>query len=309
MLVVIGGTTASGKSTLALNVAQAIGAEIVNADSRQVYRDLGLLTARPTAADTERVRHHLYGYLDADQQNSAGDWLRKIEPVLSYAIDEDRPLVVVGGTGLYIKALLEGLPAMPDIPGEIREAIAGETAAWPSTRIHARLAVEDPVMARRLRPSDRQRLLRALEVMRATGISLADWQTRPLRRLSLPQTRLGVAIVPDRGLCAARIEQRLEVMLRAGSCDQIVETLRHHPTLEDLPLARTTGVPELLAYLKGRIGLGEARRRTLVATRHYAKRQRTWFRHQSPDLPVIRDVGENLSFERLMMHCKDSVLP
>ncbi|MEO1019065.1 MAG: tRNA (adenosine(37)-N6)-dimethylallyltransferase MiaA [Pseudomonadota bacterium] len=304
MLIVIGGTTASGKSVLAMRLAERLGAQIVNADSRQVYCHLGILTAKPTPKDEGRVLHNLYGYLPPDRQNSVGDWLQRVAPFIDRSRISGQPLIIVGGTGLYLKALLEGLPEMPDIPTAVRQKIKAETFELPTSAIHSMLFDEDPIMAGRLRPTDRQRNLRALEVVRATGMSLADWQIRPLKRIKLPVRRKLLAILPDRDTCARRIEQRFHEMVQIGACDEIAEAIKHYPDLKSLPLSRTTGVSELLGYLEGRTELASAIRKAIVATRQYAKRQRTWFRHQAPQFQIITDVGDCASLVEQMMHCE-----
>lgn len=292
-LIVIGGSTASGKSALALALAEAVGGVVVNADSQQLFRDLPTLTARPTPEDEAAAPHRLYGVLGPDEQPSVARWLALALSVLAEATAQRRPAIVTGGTGLYLHALLHGLPEIPDIPDEVRGPLRATVEREPAEATHARLAVLDPVMAARLRPSDRQRILRALEVVLATGRSLAEWQATPRRRPLLPASRLTVALVPPARVVAPRIETRLARMLAAGVLGEVEDLRRRRPDVADLPIAKVHGVRDLLAVQGGRQSLDEAAARIAAQIRQYAKRQRTWFRHQLPELEPIAAVGED----------------
>lgn len=291
MLVVIGGTTASGKSALALRLAERTGGVIVNADSMQLYGDLRVLTARPSPADEARAPHRLYGVLDASRTGSAGDWLALVEPILAEGMADGRTLIVVGGTGLYLQSLLHGIAPVPDVPAAIRSRIRAEAAGLPPPELHRRLAACDPAMAKLLRPSDPQRILRALEVMRATGRSLADWHAEPRRRVPLPERRRCLALVPPPALVARRIAQRLDDMARDGALDEVRRLLARADVPAGSPVLRATGVPELRPVLEGRRDLAQGLAEVADRTRQYAKRQRTFLRHRLPELEVLPVLG------------------
>ena len=292
-LVVIGGSTASGKSALALALARELGGVVVNADSQQLFADVPLLTARPTPADEAAVAHRLYGCLGAAEQPSVGRWLALVEPVLAAARAEGRPAIVVGGTGLYLHALLRGIPAMPEVPAALRARLRAWAATVPAGELHARLLACDPDMAARLAPTDRQRALRALEVVEATGRSLSTFQALPSRTIDLPGRRYGVALVPPPAAVNQRIEGRLEAMLDSGALAEVSGLLTRHPGLEYLPIAKVQGLRELEAPGADGGELGRARSMIAARTRQYAKRQRTWFRHQLPELRPVESVVQN----------------
>jgi tRNA dimethylallyltransferase len=292
-LIIVAGPTASGKSALALRLAEAEGGVIINADSMQLYRDLPILTARPTPQDEARAPHRLYGILDAADPASAGHWLEWAAAAIADAVGEQRPAIVVGGTGLYLHALLHGLAPVPDVPAGIRDAARARLAELGAPAFHAELSGLDPVMAARLRPTDRQRLLRAYEVVIASGRSLAAWQEAPPVRVSLPARRLGLALVPPRAALYERIERRLRDTLERGALEEL-GALHRRSLPADLPLMKAVGVPELLAHVSGRVDLDPALERAIMQTRRYAKRQLTWLRHQLPELQPVPDFGENV---------------
>ncbi len=290
-LVVIGGSTASGKSALALALARALDAVVVNADSQQLFADLPILTARPSAADEAAAPHRLYGVLAADEQPSVGRWLALLQQALADA--GERPVLVTGGTGLYLQALLHGLPAMPVIPSGLRAELRHWAADVPAEAIHARLRQRDPAMAARLRAGDRQRLLRALEVIEATGRSLLQWQAEPRQRLPLPSPPTGLALVPPPALVNPRIEARLATMLAEGAMDEVRALLDRLPDATALPIAKVHGLRELAAVWRGELPPARAREAIAAQIRQYAKRQRTWFRHQLPELRPLEVTGES----------------
>jgi tRNA dimethylallyltransferase len=292
-LIMVAGPTASGKSALALRLAEAVRGVIINADSMQLYRDLAILTAQPTPEDEARAPHRLYGILDASDPASVGRWLEWAAAAVAGAVAEQRPAIVVGGTGLYLHALLHGLAPVPDIPAGIRDAARARLAELGPPAFHAELAKADPVMAARLRPSDRQRLLRAYEVVIATGRSLATWQEAAPVRVSLPARRIGIALVPPRAALYERIERRLREMVERGALAEL-RALHRRGLPRDLPLLKAVAVPELLAHLSGRVDLDTALARAVVQTRRYAKRQLTWLRHRLPELRPVAEFGENL---------------
>ncbi|MGH6912759.1 MAG: tRNA (adenosine(37)-N6)-dimethylallyltransferase MiaA [Geminicoccales bacterium] len=288
--IVIGGPTASGKSSLALHLAETCGGVIINADSMQLYRELRIVTARPGQAEEARVAHRLYGVLAADQPGSAGRWLALAQAALEEAC-QGRPPVVVGGTGLYLHALLHGLAAVPPVTSAIRVAAAQLYDQLGGPGFRALLRTRDPVTAARLEAHDRQRLIRAYEVVTATGRSLAEWQARAPLRLVLPEPVVGLALVPPRALLHARIADRLAAMIDAGALDEL-EALSALRLAPDLPLMKAVAVRELLAHVEGRLDLASALARATVQTRRYAKRQLTWFRHQMPELTPLPGFGD-----------------
>jgi tRNA dimethylallyltransferase len=290
-LIVIGGPTASGKSALALRLAEAVRGMTINADSMQLYRDLRILTARPTPEDEARVPHRLYGVLDAEDPASAGRWLELAGIAIGEARAERRPAIVVGGTGLYLHALLHGIAPIPEIPAAVRSEARARFAALGAPAFHAELAKRDPAAAARLGPSDRQRLIRAYEVVVGTGRSLAAWQAVPPVRVELPTPRIGMALTPPRAALYERIGPRLHEMIERGALVEL-EALRRRRLDPELPLMKAVAVPELLAHLEGRVDLATALDRAIVQTRRYAKRQLTWLRHQLPELRRLETFGD-----------------
>lgn len=300
-LIVLGGTTASGKSALALAIAQAIGGAVVNADSQQLFAGLPILTAAPDAGERARAPHHLYGALDPGQAPSVGRWLREVEPVLTRLTQAGVTAIVTGGSGLYLKALLYGLPAMPEIDDGLRRELAEWATDLPTTAIHARLVLQDPLMAARLRPSDRQRCMRALEVVLGTGRSLAHYQDLPAQA-PIAGTPVGAwALLPSPAVTAPRIEARLATMLARGALDEVARVLARVPDALALPVAKVHGFRELAAVARGELALEEASRRIEAQTRQYAKRQRTWFRHQLPELRPIEATGDDPDMQRVLV--------
>ncbi len=279
--VLIAGPTASGKSALALAVAGRLGGVIVNADSMQVYRDLRIITARPGAADEALVPHRLYGHVDAAENYSVGRWCYDVRAVLDEARQAGRLPILVGGTGLYFKALTEGLSAVPPTPPEIRAAVRARCDAEGAQALHAELARRDPAMAGRLKPGDRMRVARALEVLEATGRSLADWQHDGMPAILGPDQAQKIFLDVDRAELARRIDTRFDAMLAAGALEE-VWALAARGLDPMLPAMKAHGVPWLLRHLAGEIGLEEAAEGGKLDTRRYTKRQATWFRHQMP---------------------------
>jgi tRNA dimethylallyltransferase len=291
-LILIGGPTASGKSSLALRVAETAGGVVINADSMQLYRDLAILTARPGADEEPRAPHRLYGILDAAVSASVAAWLELAAREIERAAAAGRLAVVVGGTGLYLHALLHGLAPVPDVPAAVREETLAMLAALGSGGLHVELARRDPVMGERLRPSDAQRVVRAYEVVAATGRSLAAWQADPPLRVDLPEDRAAFVLVPPRALLHQRIAQRLHAMIEAGALDEVA-ALRARNLNPQLPAMKALAVPQLCAHLDGRLDLEQAMADAITQTRRYAKRQLTWFRHQLPELRPIETFGED----------------
>jgi tRNA dimethylallyltransferase len=279
--ILIAGPTASGKSALALALAERLGGVIVNADSMQVYRDLRIITARPSPADEARTPHRLYGHVDAAENYSVGRWCQDMRAVLAEAERAGRMPILAGGTGLYFKALTQGLSAVPPTPPNIRAAVRSRGDAEGAQALHAELARRDPDTAARLRPGDRMRVARALEVLEATGRSLADWHRDGMPAMLNPDTAVKVFLAVEPAELHRRIDARFDAMLAAGALDE-VRALAARGLDPMLPAMKAHGVPWLRRHLAGEIALAEAAAGAKLDTRRYTKRQRTWFRHQMP---------------------------
>jgi tRNA dimethylallyltransferase len=284
--VLIAGPTASGKSALALELARATGGVIINTDSMQVYRDLRVITARPTLEEEARAPHRLYGHVDAAVNFSAGSWVADAAAALAEARAQQRLPIFTGGSGLYFKALTRGLSAVPPIPNEIREDVRARLERDGVEALHSELALRDPASAERLRPRDRARIARALEVVEATGRSLTDWHREGLPPL-LPQAQSSAMfLAPDRDHLYARIDARFDAMLSGGAREEVASLAGRHLD-PSLPAMKAHGVPALIRHLRGEITLEEAAVIGRADTRHYAKRQFTWFRHQLPEFEWV----------------------
>ena len=282
--ILIAGPTASGKSALALTMAEKFGGTIVNADSMQVYRDLRVITARPTPAEEARVPHRLYGHVDAGENYSVGRWCRDVGEALNEIAAQGRVPILVGGTGLYFKALTTGLSAVPPIPAEIRGQVRARMASEGAAALHGELASLDPVTAQRLMVNDRSRISRALEVVLATGRSLTDWHREGMPALVDSARAAKIFLTCERKQLVARIETRFVAMLKAGALDE-VRALERRQLDPLLPAMKAHGVPWLIRHLNGEISLDEAAAGAIMDTRRYAKRQLTWFRNQMKDWP------------------------
>jgi len=280
--VLIAGPTASGKSALALALAERISGIIINADSMQVYRDFRVLTARPTREEEALVPHLLYGHVDAAENYSVGRWTADVSRSMVEAETVKRRPIFVGGTGLYFKALTKGLSSMPSVPEPLRARVRSEAEGVETAELHARLAASDPKMASRLRPSDRQRIIRAQEIFEATGRSLADWQGFSVKPLIAPADAVAVFLSIERAELHRRINARFDSMLAAGVLDE-VRAVAARKLDPGLPALKAHGVPWLNRYLSGELSLEEASTKGKADTRKYAKRQETWFRHQLKD--------------------------
>jgi len=280
--VLIAGPTASGKSVLAVDLARATGGVVINADSMQVYRDLRILTARPTPDQEAQAAHRLYGHVDAAVNCSVGIWLEDARNALAEAERERRMSIFVGGTGLYFKALLRGLSAIPPVPPDIRDAIRARLERDGIEALHRELNARDPVAGARLKPRDRARIPRALEVLEATGKPIGEWHAHGLPPLLQTEEVRAVFLAPDRAELQERIDRRFAAMLASGALDEVaaLASRRLDPML---PAMKALGVPPLLRHLRGEISLDEARTLGSAETRQYAKRQFTWFRHQLPE--------------------------
>ncbi len=277
-LILIGGPTASGKSALALALAEEFAGTVINADSMQVYRDLAVLTARPSAADEARAPHRLYGVLDAADPCSAARWRALAEGEIAAAAARGRLPILVGGTGLYFRALLDGLADIPPIPAAIRAEARRRHRELGGAGFHVALASRDPAGAARLAAGDTQRLLRAYEVVAATGRPLGDWQREQPAGPCYADVAT-VLLMPSRPALYAACEARFAAMAAQGGLAEVAALLARR-LAADLPAMKAVGVPELARHLAGALPLDEAIRLGQQATRRYAKRQVTWFRHQ-----------------------------
>lgn len=285
--VLIAGPTASGKSALALELALNAGGIVINADSIQVYRDLRVITARPSQDEEARVPHRLYGHVDAAVNFSAGAWISDATKTLEEARAEGRLPIFIGGTGLYFKALTAGLSVVPPIPTEIREDVRARLERNGVEALHAELARRDPRAAERLNLRDRTRIARALEVIEATGRSLLDWHHEGQPPLLPKDSFRAVFLAPERDELYARIDARFDAMLGAGTLTE-VERLAARGLDPLLPAMKAHGVPALIGHLRGELSLEEAAVIGRADTRHYAKRQFTWFRHQLPEFEWVK---------------------
>jgi tRNA dimethylallyltransferase len=275
--ILIAGPTASGKSGLALALAERLGGTVVNADSMQVYRELRILTARPTPDDEARVPHALYGFTSGAEAYSAGRYAADAARTIADARAAGQVPIVVGGTGLYFKVLLEGLSPMPAADPEVRAFWRAEAGRRTAPELHALLAGRDPQMAARLMPTDTQRIVRALEILDSTGRSLADWQRQPGRPVLAENETVRLLLLPERQGHGTAIDARFDAMLAAGALEE-VRALLAAGLSGELPIMRAHGVPSLAAHLRGALSLDEAAAAAKSDTRHYAKRQLTWLK-------------------------------
>ena len=278
--VLIAGPTASGKSALAMALARTFGGTVINADSMQVYRDLRVLTARPTMEEESAVPHALFGHVDAAENYSAGRYVGDVARILS-DLPADRLPIFAGGTGLYFRALMSGLAAIPPIDPAIRTAWRVRLEADGVEALHAELTVRDPEAAGRIMLRDRSRILRALEVLEATGRPISDWHRDGMAPVIDPDRTIKIFLHPNRTDLKKRIQTRFETMLDQGALDE-VRALDARQLPETLPAMKAHGVPWLRRLLHGQISREEAIEGSIMDTRRYAKRQVTWFRNQMP---------------------------
>lgn len=290
-VIAIGGPTASGKSALALRLARELGGIVINADAMQVYRELRVLSARPDAADEAAAPHRLYGVLPASRRGSVGWWREAALAEIAAAREAGRVPIVIGGSGLYLKLLQEGIAPVPPVPEALRLDLRAFRQAEGDVALHARLAALDPEGAARLPAADWRRVLRALEVVLATGRSLASFQAEAP---SPPVACRLVLLLPPRATLVEAIDRRCAAMLEAGAIEEARAVIAAAPD-PDLPARRAVGVGEIGRHLAGEIGLEEALELFRRATRQYAKRQVTWFRHQARvDLVLDEQFSESL---------------
>lgn len=300
--ILLAGPTASGKSALALALARELGGAVVNADSRQVYREWRLLTARPSPDEEAEAPHFLYGHVPLDADYSVGRWLADVGRVLETCRARNRRPVIAGGTGLYFAALTGGLAPIPPIPPATRAEAEAELARLGPDGLFRRLAGRDPETAAALDAANPARILRAWEVIEATGSGLAAWHRRTPPPLLPPGAAVTLALTPPREALYARCDARLDAMLEAGVLDEVarVMALGLDPAL---PGMKAVGAPELMAHLRGELSLDAALARARTATRNYAKRQLTWIRNRMRDWPRLAsgDASENLARARALI--------
>ena len=282
-----------------MDLAAGSGGEVINVDAMQVYRDLRIITARPTPEDEAAVPHRLFGHVDAAVNHSVAAHLRDAAAALAACDARRRLPIFVGGTGLYFKAMTDGLSDMPALPDAVRDAVRAAAQGRETPELHAALAERDPALAARLRPSDRLRILRGLEVFEATGRSLLSFQDSRQPALLAGRPLLKLFLVPDREILRARIDARFEAMMASGARDEVAALMTRN--LDPmLPAMRAHGVPALMAHLRGELPLADAIRIGQGDTRRYAKRQMTWFRHQMPGwIPVAPDQAHDVAHREL----------
>jgi tRNA dimethylallyltransferase len=273
----IAGPTASGKSALALALAEKVDGTIINADAMQVYRELRVLTARPDKADESRAPHRLYGHVPGAEAYSAARFATEAASAIAEAQAQGRVPIVVGGTGLYFKALTEGLSPIPPVPDDIRARWREAAAEQGAAALHATLELRDPVMATRLNPTDPQRIVRALEVLEATGRSLAEWQQIPGKPVVTVEEGRAIVVAPSRDEMRERIDARFDLMLAQGAVEE-VRALLDFELDDDMPVMRALGVRPLRDLMRGRATPEEASNIAKAETRQYAKRQMTWLK-------------------------------
>lgn len=296
--IVIAGATASGKSALAVELASTFAGTIINADSMQIYRDLPILTAQPDAASMAALPHQLYGVLPLDDPATAARWAELAAQEIKAAWETGRPPFLVGGTGLYLKALLEGFAPIPELDPAHRAEAQALLAELGAGRLHARLQARDPETAAKLRPSDSQRLMRAWEVFAATGKPLVWWQKQP----STPPVEieaLSLVTAPARDQLYAACDDRLITMVAKGAVEEVAAARRAYPEADqDQAGFKALGFRELARHLDGGLRLEEAVAAAQQATRNYAKRQGTWFRRQLQDAIFLASDGEAMKFSQ-----------
>lgn len=277
------GPTASGKSALALALAEKLDGEIVNADSMQVYAGLRVLTARPGAEDEARAPHHLYGHVEPAERYSVGRWLSEALAAIAEITARGKTPILVGGTGLYFTALTKGLAEIPSVDPEIADDLAQRLQRDGSNALHAVLAARDPAAAARIQPADAQRIFRALGVLETTGAPLSSWQADTKPALA-PDAWRGLVIDPgeNRAILRAAIARRADAMLAQGALEE-VRALADRKLARDLPAMNALGVPQLLDHIAGGADLAAARDALVTQTGQYAKRQETWARNQFRD--------------------------
>ena len=281
--ILIAGPTASGKSALAIRLANDLNGVIINADSMQVYKDLQVITARPSDEEEAQAPHRLYGVIDGSEACSAVHWAEMAMIEIQNAWDNEQLPILVGGTGMYFKVLLEGMVTIPPIDESIRQQVRAEVEEFGPQAMHDKLKSQDPAAYERLAPADSQRISRAMEVVLSTGKALSDWQSDPhegpLTALDREGLIAKLVIDIDRGLLYERCDQRLDIMVEEGALDEIKQLLKRQLD-PALPLMKALAVPSLSGYLNGDLSFDQAMVDAKTQTRQFSKRQLTWFRNQ-----------------------------
>ncbi len=298
--ILIAGPTASGKSALALELAEKHGGVIINADSMQVYRDLRIITARPSPDEEKRRPHRLYGHVDAAENYSVGRWFGEAAQALADARSRGTAAILVGGTGLYFSTLVRGIAAVPPIPAEIRRDVRCLLETEGVAALHAELSKRDAATAARLKPGDRARITRALEVIMATGRSLSEWHVDNVpARLDLAAAAK-VFLMPDREQLGRRIDARFDAMMAAGALEEVRALAARHLD-PSLPAMKAHGVPWLIRHLNGEMTMAEAAAAAKRDTRRYTRRQVTWFRNQLPQFEWAEPVAAAAAIEAQLL--------
>lgn len=303
-MALIAGPTASGKSALALRLAELTGGIVINADASQVYKDLRIVSARPSAEEESRAPHRLFGHLDGATACSAAQWAAEAKAEIAAAHAQARLPILVGGTGMYLRTLLEGIAPVPEIDPVIR----AEVRALPVSEARHCLLSEDPEAAGRLDANDSTRIARALEVVRSTGRPIRDWQADLVGGIG-HQIRLAPAVLlPPRAWLCDRCDRRFDAMMDADGLAE-VEALMARGLEPDLPVMRAIGVPDIAAFLSGALSRDAAIKQGQTATRQYAKRQFTWFRNQPPpEWPRMESELDNVKIDELAIKLRDTAL-
>ena len=293
---VILGPTASGKSGLALSLAERTNGVIINCDSMQVYDHVHAITARPSVVDCERVPHQLYGYLDVAEPNDVLAWRTRAYDAIYQAIEQGQTPYVVGGTGFYVRALTQGLSPIPDVPDDVRSHVRHQATTMTTDSIRKHVMTFDPRLAERF--TDRQRLLRAWEVYDASGQNLSHWQAKPLGGVPKDLQFKNIALLPPRDGLYERCNRRFDSMMANGAMDEVAylnDRLMQNTLPADSAILKACGVPELLSVIRGDTDLASAIAHAKTATRRYAKRQITWLRNQmTPDMMITKSVDSDL---------------
>ena len=282
-VMVLFGPTASGKSKLAISVAKECNAVIVNCDSKQLYKEIPIITAQPTESDMLQVKHEMYGVISAAEHCSVGKWIEMVKPVIERNWSEGKLPLLVGGTGLYIKYLINGIPQIPDISDEIRMQARSYILQHGSKAVYEKL---DNKMREKLYPGDSQRVARAYEVLLQTGKSLYYWQTRPATPVLEGASFAQFFLNPQREDVYNNCNKRFRIMIESGVVEEI-KKLHDMRLSENLPSMKAHGVPEIVSYIRGEVNLEEAVVKAQTNTRRYIKRQFTWFRSQMPQATIL----------------------
>ena len=280
---IIAGPTASGKSAKALGLAHDLDGVIINCDSMQIYDDLPILSAQPSAADLASAPHRLYAALHPNDVCSAGNWREMAQPVIEEVIKDGKTPIICGGTGLYIRALMEGLSPMPDIPDDVRERVVARYENEGAEKFYADLEARDPVMAQRFHVNHKARIIRAMEVLEATGKSLAEWQERPREAPPENWSFEVHKVLPERDVLYARCNERFLWMMENGALEEVEafdQRLQNGEVKDGVPLTKALGFKNLRSFLRGEMSKEEAIEKSQTDTRQYAKRQMTWLRNQ-----------------------------